>query len=126
MRAYGKVDERQAHNVPLVEVCRSTAQSLTVNTGQHTDVSISDGIQGADLLRSVSQLGCVVENLVVVLHTLVHVVVHVVLSQLADQAVDTGITDQVDGLRISVGTHDGVEVTEDLTCHLHGHVDDVA
>ena len=125
MRTDWQVNVRQTYNIPLMEVSRCTTQSLTVNTGQYANVTIYDGKGCTVLTLCINDIVRIMNNLVIILHSLIDIVVDSVLCQLTNKAVDTCVTDEVNCLGITVSTHNGVDVAKDFRCHLLGNVDNV-
>ena len=122
MRTNGQINVRQTYNVPFVEIRTSPAVCLTVNTGQDTNISISNGKHCSHFASFIGYVVGIMQYLVVVLHTLINVVVNVMLRQLAYQAINPRICDKVDIFRVTIRPHDWVNVAQNLGCHLGWHL----
>ena len=124
VRTDRQVDERQAHNIPLVEVGTGAVQRFAVNTSENTHVAVLDCVSSGKDTALVGDIVGVVEHLTCVLITLVYIVVDVMLGEFCHGAVDSGVTHDVDSSGIGVSPHKGIEVAKELhTCvprNLHG------
>ena len=110
----GQVNERQAHNVPFVEVGFGSGERFAVNAGQHTDVAVGNNVTSCEHALLVLNVVGVVEHLVIVFKPLVDIVVDIVFGHLANKGINARATDDVEHFGIGVRAHHRVHIGKEL------------
>ena len=65
------------------------------------------------------------EHFIFVFHTLVYVVINTVLCQFFNKAVNSGVTYDVNQTRITICTHNRVNIAHNFGCHLRWNLNNV-